>query len=59
VPLLRPRLALDGFWVMFEIGEQADAVMELLRAGFAKVFVMQDLSGRDRVVTARQESPRG
>jgi release factor glutamine methyltransferase len=59
-PLLRPRLAPNGF-VMFEIGDtQADAVMEFLRgAGFAKVFVMPDLSGRDRVVTARQESPRG
>jgi release factor glutamine methyltransferase len=56
VPLLRPRLGTGGF-VMFEIGDtQADAVMEMLRgAGFAKVFVIQDLSGRDRVVTARQE----
>jgi release factor glutamine methyltransferase len=56
VPLLRPRLAPGGF-VMFEIGDtQADAVMEMLRgAGFAKVFVIQDLSSRDRVVTARQE----
>jgi release factor glutamine methyltransferase len=56
VPLLRPRLAPGGF-VMFEIGDtQADAVMDLLRgAGFAKVFVIQDLSGRDRVVAAQQE----
>jgi len=40
-----------------EIGDtQADAVMELVRgAGFAKVFVIQDLSGRDRVVAGRQE----
>jgi len=31
-------------------------VMELVRgAGFAKVFVIQDLSGRDRVVVGRQE----
>jgi release factor glutamine methyltransferase len=60
VPLLGPRLVPGGF-VMFEIGDtQADAVMELVRgAGFARVFVVPDLSGRDRVVTARQESPRG
>jgi release factor glutamine methyltransferase len=56
MPLLRPRLATGGM-VMFEIGDtQADAVMEMLRgAGFAKVFVIQDLSGRDRVVVGRQE----
>lgn len=56
MPLLRPRLATGGM-VMFEIGDtQADAVMEMLRgAGFAKVFVIQDLSGRDRVVAGRQE----
>lgn len=56
VPLLLPRLAPGGF-VMFEIGDtQAAAVMELVRdAGFAKVFIIQDLSGRDRVVTARRE----
>jgi release factor glutamine methyltransferase len=59
-PLLRPRLAPGGL-VMFEIGDtQADAVMEMLRgAGFAKVFVIQDLSGRDRVVTGQEELPRG
>jgi len=56
MPLLCPRLAAGGM-VMFEIGDtQADAVMELVRgAGFAKVFVIQDLSGRDRVVAGRQE----
>jgi release factor glutamine methyltransferase len=56
IPLLRPRLARGGF-AMFEIGDtQAGAVVDLLRgAGFAKVFVTHDLSGRDRVVTARQE----
>jgi hypothetical protein len=30
--------------------------MEMIRgAGFAKVFVIQDLSSRDRVVVGRQE----
>lgn len=56
MPLLGPRLAPGGM-VMFEIGDtQADAVMEMLRgAGFAKVYVIQDLSSRDRVVVGRQE----
>jgi len=60
VPLLRPRLAADGF-VMFEIGDtQGAAVARLLRAaGFATVNVIQDLSRRDRVVAARQEPTDG
>lgn len=60
IPLTRPRLADEGF-VMFEIGDtQGDAVAGLLReAGFFHVYVTQDLSGRDRVVTARQERSNG
>jgi release factor glutamine methyltransferase len=59
-PLLSPRLVPGGF-AMFEIGDtQADAVMALLRGvNFAKVYVIQDLSGRDRVVVARQELMHG
>jgi release factor glutamine methyltransferase len=51
IPALRPRLAADGF-VMFEIGDtQGSAVSSLLRdAGFARIEVVRDLSGRDRVV---------
>jgi len=56
IPMLGPRLASEGF-VMFEIGDtQALAVSTLLTdAGFARVHVAKDLSGRDRVVIARQE----
>ena len=56
IPMLGPRLASEGF-VMFEIGDtQALAVSTLLTdAGFARVHVVKDLSGRDRVVIARQE----
>ena len=51
IPMLRPRLAADGF-VMFEIGDtQGAAVSSMLReTGFAGVDVAKDLSGRDRVV---------
>jgi release factor glutamine methyltransferase len=51
IPMLRAHLAPDGF-VMFETGDtQGPAVSSLLRdAGFAKTGVVQDLSGRDRVV---------
>ena len=48
--LLGARLVPDGF-VMFEIGDtQAAAVSKLLRdAGFARVEVVKDYAGRDRV----------
>lgn len=57
IPMLGARLASGGF-VMFEIGDtQAAAVSAILAdAGFARVHVVKDLSGRDRVVTARQET---
>jgi release factor glutamine methyltransferase len=60
IPMLRARLAAGGF-VMFEIGDtQAAAVSALLlEAGFPRVEITQDLSGRDRVVTAQQESANG
>jgi release factor glutamine methyltransferase len=60
IPMLPAHLASGGF-VMFEIGNtQADAVSALLRGtGFANVEVSRDLSGRDRVVTARQENSNG
>ncbi|HEX6790237.1 MAG TPA: peptide chain release factor N(5)-glutamine methyltransferase [Candidatus Krumholzibacteria bacterium] len=55
IPTLAAKLQQGGF-VMFEIGDtQGPAVGELLRsAGFGGVEVIQDLSGRDRVVTARE-----
>jgi len=51
VPLLRERMAPHGF-VMFEIGDTQGAAVSamLVAAGFARVEVVQDLSGRDRVV---------
>ncbi len=60
IPMLAPRLAPGGF-VMFEIGDtQAVAVSAMLHAaGFDCIEVTTDLSGRDRVVTARQESTNG
>lgn len=60
VPMFPPRLAPGGF-VMFEIGDtQAAAVSAMLQdTGLARIEVIQDLSGRDRVVMARQESTHG
>lgn len=60
VPSLAAKLHPGGF-VMFEIGDtQGPAVSELLRgAGFARVDVIKDLSGRDRVVTAQEVPANG
>jgi release factor glutamine methyltransferase len=60
VPRLEAKLRPGGF-VMFEIGDmQGDAVRRLLcESGFADVHVIADLSGRDRVVRARQEHRNG
>jgi len=56
IPMLPARLADDGF-VMFEIGDTQGAAVSCLlhAAGFKRVDVIPDLSGRDRVVAARQE----
>lgn len=56
IPTMGARLATGGF-VMFEIGDtQGEAVSGLLRdSAFARVEVVQDLSGRDRVVTGARE----
>lgn len=46
-------------YIFFEIGhDQGEAVKQiLLQEGFAEVYVKQDLSGLDRVVTAKRISP--
>lgn len=60
IPMLPARLTPGGF-VMFEIGDtQSAAVSGMLHdAGLVCIEVTRDLSGRDRVVTARQESSHG
>jgi release factor glutamine methyltransferase len=60
IPMLPARVVPGGF-IMVEIGDtQAVAVSGMMHdAGFVCIEVTQDLSGRDRVVTARQESTNG
>jgi release factor glutamine methyltransferase len=60
IPMLPARLAGGGF-LTFEIGDtQGTAVSRLLHdAGFERVEITRDLSGRDRVVTARRERAHG